>query len=324
MDFAGVESDHLHRRAAEREDGALSAPGILPTPGTICAVLVTYHPDAGLFARVEKISVQVAQTVIVDNGSTNFSAELKEKLIGRLGVHVISNDRNEGIARALNKGVRWAASHGYPWALTLDQDTVVGRDMVESLADVFRRHPSPPQLAVIGSNYRDKITGKLLCKELAGTNNSRGREMITVLTSGSLVSVHAFQIIGGFRSEFFIDNVDHEYCLRARTHGFLIAMTAKPVMEHGIGAMTEHRFLWKKIGTSDHAPVRHYFMTRNTLILAREYLRKEPRWILGYLWAWVKLVVLVCLFEKNRMSKMKNVARGCVDGVLNRTGWEPR
>jgi rhamnosyltransferase len=290
-----------------------------PVAETICAVIVTYYPDSDLLDRIERVTKQVAQTVIVDNGSPASCIEQIRKVAQKWVVHLILNGSNEGIARALNLGVQWAASRGYRWILTLDQDTSVDTNMIDSLAEVFHFYPLPERLAVIGSNYRHKVNGALSCDDVIGPNGFPGREMKTVLTSGSLVSVDAFQAIGGFREDFFIDCVDHEYCLRARARGFHVVMTSKPIMEHGIGHLTEHRLLWKKVGTSNHSPGRQYFMTRNSLILAREHIRKEPRWILGYLWVWAKSIVLVFLFEEERLAKLKNIIRGCVDGLLGRT-----
>jgi len=277
---------------------------------------VTYYPDLGLVDRIERVTKQVAQTVIVDNGSSEAHIEQIRKIAIRWPLYMILNATNEGIARALNAGAQWAASQGYRWILTLDQDTVVSPDMLGSMVETFRSCPYPDRLAVIGSNYRDKVTGRVL-SEVIGSKSSTDIE--TVLTSGSLISIDAFEVIGGFRDEFFIDCVDHEYCLNARAHGFHIVLTPKPVMEHGIGHTTEHRLLWKTVATSNHSPARQYFITRNTLIMAQEYIGKEPRWVLRYLWAWMKSILRMCLFEEKRIAKMKQIVRGFHDGVLKRT-----
>jgi rhamnosyltransferase len=209
----------------------------------------------------------------------------------KLGVHVILHTRNEGIAWALNRGSEWAASQGFRWILTLDQDTTVEPDIVDSLVDVFCRYPFPQYLAVIGSNYTDKITGKVKLN-LTPFTDSPSIDSVSVLTSGSLVSLSVLRAIGGFREDFFIDCVDHEYCLRARSHGFRVVISSKPVMkQHGIGRLTEHQVLWKRVGTSNHDPVRQYFLSRNSVILAKEYLSLEPRWILRYWWLWLKSIV---------------------------------
>jgi rhamnosyltransferase len=302
---------------------AIERPLPLPVPKLVCAVVVTYYPDSGLVDRIERVIKQVAQIVIVDNGSSEQHIEQIRKIADRWPIHLMLNASNEGIARALNAGARWAALQSYRWILTLDQDTVVGPDMMDSMGEAFRGCHFPDRLAVIGSNYRDKVTGRVL-SEMIGPKYSSDGEITTVLTSGSLISVDAFEAIGGFRDDFFIDCVDHEYCLHARARGFHVVMTSKPAMEHGIGHTTEHRLLWKTVATSNHAPARQYFMTRNTLIMAQEYIGKEPGWVLRYLWSWFKSILRVCLFEQERIAKIKQILHGCVDGLLKRTNFNRR
>jgi rhamnosyltransferase len=286
---------------------------------TICAVIVTYFPDPGISERVNRVVAQVPQTVIVDNGSSPDCIEQLKRIGQNSAVDLIVNPHNHGLASGLNAGVRWAASRGFKWVLTLDQDTTVTPDMIATLCALVDHYHFPERLAVIGSNYRDKVNGKLFREPSPGAGDSAAREMISVLTSGSLVSIPAFQSIGGFRDDFFIDCVDHEFCLHARAQGFHVVLTSKPVMVHGIGDLTEHRLLGKKVCTSNHSPLRQYYMTRNSLLLIRGYLFAEPRWILKYLWAWVKSIVVILLFEGERTAKVKQMFRGCVDGLLSRT-----
>jgi rhamnosyltransferase len=291
----------------------------LPALETICAVVVTYYPDSGFADRMERVAKQVGQIVIVDNRSQGESLGRIQEVVERLGIHLIPNASNEGIARALNAGVRWAASRGYRWVLTLDQDTLVAADMVSSLAHVFRSYPFPQKAAVVGSNYRDQFSKPTLSDDPIEPGGFGGKEVKTVLTSGSLISVDAFDSIGGFREDFFMDCVDHEYCLRARSHGYRILMTAKPVMEHGPGDPSQHRLLWRKFRTSNHSISRRYFLARNSTILVREYAISEPGWILYYLWEYAKSMLLLCLFETHRAAKLKGSIRGCIDGILGRT-----
>ncbi len=285
-----------------------------PSKGVICAVIVTHHPDGGLFSRAERAALQVGRVVVVDNGSEDSSVRDLRRLSERLQAKLILNCRNQGVASALNQGVRWAADQGYSWVLTLDQDSVAAPRMVDSLIEAFPSHACPQKLAVIGVNYRNSSNGRSLLERNERTD-SPWKEVKTAITSGSLISVRAFHAIGGFRDEFFIDSVDLEYCLRARTQGFLVILARKALMEHSIGRVSGHRFLWKKTGTSNHPAFRHYFMARNTLILARDYIRKEPAWVLATLWDRAKSVVLMCLFEEARILKIRQFALGCLDGV---------
>jgi rhamnosyltransferase len=141
----------------------------LPAVNTICAIVVTYYPDSGFADRMERVAKQVSQIVIVDNRSEGESARRIQEVVQRFGIHLILNASNEGIAPALNAGVRWAESQGYRWVLTLDQDTLVEADMVSSLAQVFRSNPFPQQAAVIGSNSRDQFGKVTSSDEPAGS-----------------------------------------------------------------------------------------------------------------------------------------------------------
>jgi rhamnosyltransferase len=294
-----------------------------PSSHIICAVIVTYFPDAQVVDRLKRITSQVAQTVVVDNGSSASCLEKIKEFSKRSAIHLVLNKSNEGLASALNAGVRWAIEQGYPWVLTLDQDTLIEPNIVELFAQAFRWYPCREKIAVIGSNYRDKTTGKVLW-DVAAANESPAIEIPAVLTSGSAVSSSAFQAIGGFRDDFFIDCVDFEYCLRARAKGFHVLMTSKPAMEHGIGHRTQHRLFWRTFGTSNHSPVRQYFVARNTLILVRDYLRKETPWIHKHFWAWIRSIVRVLVFEKQRILKTKYIVKGFVDGLCGHTAWKPK
>jgi rhamnosyltransferase len=286
---------------------------------SVCAVIVTYYPDSAILDRIQRVARQVGQTLVVDNGSPSSVIESIRGLSDKLTIDLIANPTNEGIARALNAGTRWAASQGFQWVLTLDQDTIVAADMVDTFEAVLRAYPSPACLAVIGSNYRDKVNGKLFFQPTT-RDVFAGSKIISVLTSGSLISVDAFAVIGGFRDDFFVDCVDHEYCLHARACGFQVVVTSKPIMEHQIGHPMEHRVLWKKVRTPNQSPLREYFRTRNSIVLIREYLAREPLWMLKYLWAWLKSVVFMFFFERDRKRKFSNIMRGCVDAAFRRTG----
>ncbi len=285
----------------------------LPEPRNICAVVVSYCAQAGLLEHLRGIAAQVGRLVVVDNGSSEFCrAQLKQLS----NVHLILNPQNEGVARALNQGVQWAVSQGFHWILTLDQDTVVDNDMVDSLCAVLQDIPDPLSVAVIGSNYMDATLNEpfLPLNENIGTS---WLEVKTTITSGSLISVSALHQIGPFREEFFIDFVDFEYCLRARSKGFRVVMTRKPLMIHSIGNSTMHQLPWKTTSTSNHSPIRRYFMTRNQLALAKKYLWTEPRWTLSMLYRQFKATVLMCIFEKNVPLKLKFTVLGMLDGLAS-------
>ncbi len=290
-----------------------------PQKENICAVIVTYHPDNGIRERIERILMQVGAAVVVDNNSPAEKQSLLSKISScNPGCYIINNIDNLGIATALNQGVKWAKEKGFHWVLLFDQDSVINEDMVESLAEVYDAYPDKARLAVIGSNYTDSYTKRQL-QEVKQEEKCLWFEKKTTITSGSLIPVSVFDRVGFFRDEFFIDHVDDDFCMKARNKGFKVILTVKEIMQHSLGASTMHRFLWKYRGTTNHSPLRRYYMTRNHFILVKEYFFKEPAWVFNTVFSRIKMTILMCLFEKNRSQKLKAILKGLYHGLFNIT-----
>src|SRR6266480_4672058 len=223
---------------------------------SILAIVVTYHPDSSFPERFESLAGQVDTVLIVDNNSGPSAVSMLREAAARLDTDLILNSENVGLAAALNIGVKQAIAKGYEWALLFDQDTAPGSNIVEGLCQVYDDFPRKDRLAIIGSNYSEPHTGKL--RFAPASNGCSWRERRVVITSGSLLSLPIYGKLGPFRDEYFIDCVDLEYCLRARSNGFEIIATNKPLMVHGIGQPTVHRFPWRMIEVSNHTSIRRY------------------------------------------------------------------
>lgn len=293
----------------------------LPNPPRkgILAVVVTYHPDVRFPGRLKLLADQVDFVLVVDNHSNESAVATLQEAASWSNVSLVLNTENVGVAAALNIGLRYAVAAGYEWALLFDQDSVPADNIVEGLQEAYDQFPTKDKLAVIGSNYRNPRTAET---DLSlGISHGRSwRERTVVITSGSLISLRAYQMIGPFKDEYFIDCVDLEYCLRARSKGFKVIITTTPLMVHGIGQTTLHRLLWKKTSATNHSPLRRYYMTRNQVALARDYLLKEPAWMLANFATFLKSIIFLLLFEEDRLTKARYLALGLLDGLLSNFG----
>lgn len=298
----------------------MSGNGSLPRPENTVAVLVTRRPPGSLVDRVAGLGSHLTAAVVVDNGTSGRGEEVLAALDRDPDVRVERLGENRGVAAALNRGLRLACGEGAAWALLLDQDTRPGGRLLEGLRGALRSCPFRERVAVVGANYRNPDTGRLDRTPDAGT---AWAERTTVVTAGSLLRLSAAREIGPFREDFFVDQVDHEYCLRARRAGWRVIASTEPLMEHPVGEATVHRLPWGETVTSNHSPVRRYYMIRNHLLLAREYLRDEPRWVLGSLLLRLTRIARLALFERRRWVKLGAVARGVADGLRGRTGRAP-
>ncbi|MCD6486473.1 MAG: glycosyltransferase family 2 protein [Syntrophobacterales bacterium] len=283
----------------------------------ICAVVVSYFPDSNFPERIRKIAEQVGKVIIVDNGSDIETIEVLNKLSLQSRIQPILNSENLGVATALNQGVWWAQGHGFRWVLLFDHDTTPEKTMTEELLSVYTKFPCQEKLAIVGSNYYNAYNH---CPLYNMDVDSCRWMRKTVITSGSLLSLRAFNTIGPFRDEFFIDLVDFEYCLRTRAKGYYVTITSKPIMEHRLGEVEVHRLLWRKVGTSNHSALRRYYMTRNYILLAKEYASSEQAWVLVTLFHFLKSIILMILLEKNRRTKLRNVILGIWHGILGKIG----
>jgi rhamnosyltransferase len=290
-----------------------------PHKDNICAAIVTYNPDEDFPRRVARIAHQVHRVLIIDNCSDAPAMTVIQATCSRQSAYLIRNTQNLGLGAALNQAARWARDHGYSWVLTLDQDSIVAEDLAQTLARIGAGFDSKDRVAIIGSTYVG-FTNPM--PEASMTDSSRPpcREEKTVITSGSLLSLLAFETIGPFREDFFIDLVDLEYCLRARSKRFKVVLSLTPTMRHALGAVSTHRILGIQKGTSNHSPERRYYMMRNHVVLIREYFLREPEFVLSSLYSRVKSIVLLSLFEKQRLRKLAYTALGVWDGLTLRLG----
>lgn len=292
---------------------------------SVCAVLVTYHPDADFPARLARVASQVGATVVVDNGSSELELGMLRHAVGTAAVGaaaattLIGNSENLGIARALNIGVRHAQARGHSWALLLDQDTLVDTDMVERLLSI-QATCLTARVAAIGSRFRD-TRGRTAEPIRLTAEGEHWEEVESVITSGCLLSLRAYGLVGPFRDDFFIDYVDTEFCFRARAAGFRIIETLAPLMSHTVGAPTLHTVFGSKTWTSNHSAERRYYIARNNTVLLREYgtFGRGP-WLWKSITRSFKLTKRIAFFETDKAGKIAAVWQGWRDALRGRMG----
>ena len=296
-----------------------SGRGPLKSGREVCAVLVTFHPDEGLPARIERVLLEAGALVIVDNGSDEAALGMLRRLAADPRIVLVLNSANVGIARALNLGIARAAERGYAWVLLLDQDSVIDAGILNAMIGIRAAYPAADRLAVIGAGFRDVNTSAGDTR--AARADEEWEEMESVITSGSLIALATHAAVGPFREEFFIDYVDSEYCFRARALGYRVIKTRRALMSHAIGAATRHNLLGVDKWTSNHPPDRRYYIARNDTVMLRDY----GHYALG-LWAakslgrCIRACKRVLLYEPMKSSKIRAILQGWWHGVCGRLG----
>lgn len=73
----------------------------------VCALIITYNINEKIIEVANSIVNQVELLVIVDNSSKPQTIKLLERLNKNPNIKVIFNDKNCGIAKALNQGINF-------------------------------------------------------------------------------------------------------------------------------------------------------------------------------------------------------------------------
>lgn len=287
----------------------------------ICGIIVTYNPGSYILENVNRLCEQVDEAVIVDNGSSTTAKELLRALDGQGTIKLIFNPENLGIAAALNIGLNYALSYGYEWAATFDQDSRVTAGMLQTMLGVTAELELD-QVAILAPRYRDQSTGRVTsyAKTDLVSREDGYSELVTTITSGNLVNLKAFREIGPFKEDLFIDYVDKEYCLRCGVMGYKVYEIFSAVLEHNLGVPSQHQFLGKRPVTTNHSPLRRYYIFRNRIYVYKQYFGSHPSWVVRDMSASLKEVLKIVLFEENRRKKLKSIFRGIGHGMIGRFG----
>lgn len=285
----------------------------------VCAVVITYFPDAGFPERLEKIASQVFRVIVVDNCTIGQSViNLEMALFSRENVSCIRNTENLGVAVALNQGINKILSEtaDCSWIVTFDQDSMPVGNMVEKMLAVWKSHPHQKKLMLAGprTTFIDSTSRP------DPVDKRPWRDVTHVITSGSLISRQAFELAGYFNEGLFIDYVDIEYCLRIRTLGYKVIEVPSAEIIHHMGRLEERFLLGEKVHPTHHPPLRRYYQFRNALLLHRQFRKTQNQWCWKNRIILIKILILVLLYEKQRLQSLFQIMRGISHGLAGRSG----
>lgn len=272
----------------------------------IAGVVILYYPKLDVINNILSYLSDLDILYVVDN-SEQCNKRVVEQLKKYLNVRYIALGKNCGIAYALNLALQKSASYDY--LLTMDQDS-------RFFAGEFRKYTrkvwesSRSDIAVYSVNYISNI--KDYGKKCEDTFEERA------ITSGSIINVRIANEIGGFNTDLFIDGVDHDYCYKAIEKGYKILRFGNVFMEHHLGIITVHRFLWKKIVLSSHNAVRRYYITRNNIYIFFVGRYHQNLKILKH--ALVNEPIEILLYEKDKKRKFKAIVFGILDAFKGNMG----
>jgi rhamnosyltransferase len=279
----------------------------------VCAVFVTYNPAPAFYQNVLALAGQVALILIVDNASSPTYQAVLEQAATVPSTEIIRNTSNLGVGAALNIGVRRAIERGFAWVATLDQDSRPGPGFIEEMLRVYTARSDRATIALLAPSYVEAGLG--LQHDEPSRSYPDGALVTTSMMSGNLVRTEAISRVGLYDESFFIDYVDHEFCLRLARHGYRVLKCEGSVLQHQLGRMSRTKVAGVLVTTTNHSPLRRYYNARNRVFVYRRYWRVAPTWVARDLRSFVVETLKLLLVEQQRGAKLLNVAKGIWQGL---------
>ena len=121
------------------------------------ALIITYNPQPDFYKRLAYFYDKLVQIIIVDNGSNQETRYLLEQEVQhrKSSLKVIFNEKNLGVATALNQGFQWAIDRGYKQIFAFDQDSSPSPGTISALQKNYGIYSNRYPLAIVTSVPRD-------------------------------------------------------------------------------------------------------------------------------------------------------------------------
>jgi GT2 family glycosyltransferase len=235
--------------------------------------------------------------IVVDNGSTDGSAELAQ----------VRLDCNRGFAVAVNRGIGAAA--GADWIAILNNDVVLHPAWLESLLDSAAGYGMLTG-RTLQANHPSLLdgAGDALSLGLAAARLGHGapdgppydvaRPVFGVCFAAALIDANVFRRVGLLEELFFAYLEDAEFCLRAQLAGFRGWYEPAAIAWHEGSASS-----WNAL-----APQIVRWMTANQLLLAARYAE-------GEMWSRVTLVQTLWAARMLIRGRGASWVRGVADAL---------
>ena len=292
-------------------------------PISSCAIVVSYNPDIEvLLSLLRQIGAQ-SDFLLVDNNSINIQAFESEctAIAGCIGIEKLSE--NSGLASAINLGLRRAMQLKYRFALLFDQDSELGEAFFSNMYSAWleAQQLSGSMVAAIGPRIENPENGRCMpfkrFDRLFARSDSKpvpgGSLYHTdfLISSGSFLPLENLPDIGLMKDDYFIDNIDLEWCFRAHSKGYALYGTSRAILHHRIGEASTNLLVRQGVLVK-HSPLRSYYSTRHRINLySKSYAPRQ--WKIRDFFRFLLKCSWLLIFSADRAAYWKNIRRGITD-----------
>jgi rhamnosyltransferase len=277
------------------------------------SLTILFYPEKNtLIKAMNTYAANCSHCIFIDN-TPSPDLTLENTLKAKFGDKVVYKalHENKGIAFALNRGFEMAEALQMKYVLTMDQDSWYDTD------EFFKQISStifPKNIAIVSASMY-KTARSLTSYDSNWWNTS------AVITSGNWVYLLAWKDVDGFQENWFIDEIDHDFCLRLREKNWSLLTSKKMLLNHQLGNKTSCQWLLtgKKINITLHNPERTYYIIRNSIFLIKRHGFKNALFALNRKKMILTKMILILLLYPNKLKYIKYYLLGILDGITHNT-----
>ena len=278
----------------------------------IIGVTILYQPDIDLlFKRINTYLPQLQKLLLYDN-SESLNLNLQNLILEQNNskIEYVFFGENEGLSKRLNCAADYAILNGYDYLLTMDQDSSFEVGDFENYLHKVQQN-NLLKVAQFGVNCQKEFT--------KATNTPE--QVLSLITSGSILNLCYFHEIGYFDEHLFIDFVDLEFSYRVNYLGYINLQFTDIILIHRIGYLKMGRSLinFRISPRILHSPIRVYYILRNGL-----YLLFKVKYINKHAKKDIRRSMMVIkndfIYHNNLVAVYKNAFVGFFDFLRNKMG----
>lgn len=223
--------------------------------------------------RSEGVDVRLC---VVDNGS-----DQPVRFDGCDAITIVRNERNLGVARGRNQGVRFGVA---PLVCFLDSDAVLGAGALRRLADAVHADPTVALTAPVFTGQSPDTSGggaPTLARKVARAagltdryapgmplDGQGRREVGFVIGACQLFRRSVWEHVGGLDERYFYGPEDVDFCLRVRAAGWRILQVDGAECRHP-PRRRNRRLLTRRGLAHARAVIQHLWRHRQPVLGAR-------------------------------------------------------
>ncbi len=280
------------------------------SPDSVAAVVVLYNSPRDRAGNLRTYRHQVRRLYIIDNSPTP-TPWVTDDFLGDPAVIYHHFPENVGVATALNKAAQLALSDGFSYLLTMDDDSQAPAHFVETMLAYLSTVDAQAVGIVAPRHVLTTAPNRTLTTSIPVP-------VLTTMTSGNLLNLRAYEQVGPFRDDLFIDVVDHEFDLRLQRAGYQIIKLPYLQLVHGLGE--QKRFPLANYTFVSHNPLRNYYLVRNSLLVAIQYWQYRPDYLFTALQTISIEIIKAAFFEDERLLRLRLIGKAVADGLRQRAG----